>query len=61
MRVLADLENAGLRIVVSESRDERLVTVRTARGIHVFTVGRELAIEVGLLKRPRCPPAKPKA
>jgi hypothetical protein len=50
-RVLADQAKAGLRVVVIESRDEELVTVKTTRGIHVFTVGRELALEVGLLKR----------
>ncbi|MFP3567779.1 hypothetical protein [Paraburkholderia sp. SIMBA_030] len=58
-QVLADLAKTGLRVVVIESRDEELVTVKTARGIHVFTIGRELALEGGLLKRPlRSPPVK---
>jgi len=50
-QVLADLAKAGLRVVVIESRDGQLVSVRTAHGVHVFTVGREVALEVGLLER----------
>jgi hypothetical protein len=42
---------------VTENRNEQLVTVRTAHGVDVFTVGREVALEVGLLERP---PATPK-
>ncbi|MFM0360441.1 hypothetical protein [Paraburkholderia sediminicola] len=59
--VLAELAKAGLRVVVSENRDGQLVTVRAARGIHVFTVGAKSRFEAGLLKSPpRRSPAKPK-
>lgn len=49
--VLADLAKVGVSVTVTENRDGRLVSVSTAHGVHVFTVSREVALEVGLLER----------
>lgn len=55
--VLADLAKVDVSVTVTESRDGQLVSVSTAHGAHVFTVRREVALEVGLLERS---PAKQK-
>ena len=60
--VLADLAKAGVSVTVTGNRDGQLVSVSTTYGVHVFTVSREVAFEVGLLERaPRPLPANRKS
>ncbi|CAJ7344195.1 Uncharacterised protein [Burkholderia pseudomallei] len=60
--MLADLAKAGVSVTVTENRDGQLVSVSTSHGVHVFTVSREVAFEVGLLERtPRPLPANRKS
>jgi hypothetical protein len=43
-QVLANLAKAGVNVKVTESREGQLVSVRTAHGVHVFTIAKDVAI-----------------